>query len=497
MKRILTVVISLLISGACLAFSGTVSGHITNAPGSGVVVFITVYNGASTMPGAILLSDTTTTDSAGNYFYPYTVASTAGFGIVKAEITDCFSAIKSDTAIWDSLTIPFQLINLIYCPPAGCNAAFSWTSSGPTVIFTDNSTPTTAFGRRYSWNFGDGNTLSGSFPNPVHAYTLPGTYVVCLTITDSLPSCTSVFCDTIVTGTGGMVIAGMISTGGTAPGASRLYLIEENNASLTIADSLDLSTGNTYSFPVGPGTYHVKAGLSPANPEYNDYLPTYYTNSLSWSTATAIVITSSGSYNNDIELIAATGSSGPGSISGSVTMGEVKAPGPGDPVAGVSVILTHENDEGAAHTLTDSAGGFEFPSLAYGVYKVFVEIIGKTPHPRLVTLNATNPKEENIHFVVDEGDVSTGMENNIAVALKSIYPNPASDQVSIQLEAKNLLNATLALTDLVGHEVVVRSVVLNPGNQVLTLDVSELPAGIYLLRLENGGMIKTEKLVKY
>ncbi|MBK7761958.1 MAG: PKD domain-containing protein [Bacteroidetes bacterium] len=59
----------------------------------------------------------------------------------------------------------------------------------------------------YFWNFGDGFTSNAA--NPVHAYTNPGTYVVCLTVTSSAggtgqapfgscPTCTDSVCHTVI-----------------------------------------------------------------------------------------------------------------------------------------------------------------------------------------------------------------------------------------------------------------------------------------------------------
>ncbi len=50
------------------------------------------------------------------------------------------------------------------------------------------------------WDFGDGNTSTEQ--NPVHTYSEVGEYQVCLTITDSLGSCQSTFCDIVFTGNG-------------------------------------------------------------------------------------------------------------------------------------------------------------------------------------------------------------------------------------------------------------------------------------------------------
>ena len=48
----------------------------------------------------------------------------------------------------------------------------------------------------YAWNFGDGNPGTGQ--NPVHTYDSSGTYVACLTVSDTGGYCTYMICDTVV-----------------------------------------------------------------------------------------------------------------------------------------------------------------------------------------------------------------------------------------------------------------------------------------------------------
>ena len=55
-------------------------------------------------------------------------------------------------------------------------AGFTFSSALTTVTFTDHSTGATS----WSWTFGDGGT--DTIQNPVHAYTNPGTYQVCLVV---------------------------------------------------------------------------------------------------------------------------------------------------------------------------------------------------------------------------------------------------------------------------------------------------------------------------
>lgn len=80
--------------------------------------------------------------------------------------------------------------------PVNCSASFGYTINGFTVSFYHQ--PATGSGAPFtlSWSFGDGNTASGDYP--VHTYSQPGTYVVCLTYNH--PQCPQPFivCDTLV-----------------------------------------------------------------------------------------------------------------------------------------------------------------------------------------------------------------------------------------------------------------------------------------------------------
>lgn len=79
---------------------------------------------------------------------------------------------------------------------AQCQAGYTASVSGPTASFTNTSVYTGY--PVYSWNFGD-NTYSNN-ANPAHQYQAAGSYVVCLTMYDSLnfTGCSSSFCDTLV-----------------------------------------------------------------------------------------------------------------------------------------------------------------------------------------------------------------------------------------------------------------------------------------------------------
>lgn len=82
---------------------------------------------------------------------------------------------------------------VVYIAPPNCSA--TWTNqsfaSGQQTFTAQPFDPNWT----YTWDFGDATTGNGFVAT--HTYTLTGTYTVCLTVTDSSNNCTSQFCDTV------------------------------------------------------------------------------------------------------------------------------------------------------------------------------------------------------------------------------------------------------------------------------------------------------------
>jgi hypothetical protein len=78
----------------------------------------------------------------------------------------------------------------------------------------------------------------------------------------------------------------------------------------------------------------------------------------------------------------------------------------------------------------------------------------------------------------------------------SIYPNPAFSRSEIKYQISKSKNVLLKIMDIFGNEV---CTLLNedqsPREYVVPFDVSWLPAGIYLVRLQAGETVATEKMV--
>lgn len=83
-----------------------------------------------------------------------------------------------------------------------------------------------------------------------------------------------------------------------------------------------------------------------------------------------------------------------------------------------------------------------------------------------------------------------GLENKLAV-----YPNPAENTLYIELKNNTGFNAQLTVTDLVGKAVLSREMQFDSGNKTLSLDVSGLKNGMYLLRIADESEVFTRKLI--
>jgi hypothetical protein len=73
-----------------------------------------------------------------------------------------------------------------------------------------------------------------------------------------------------------------------------------------------------------------------------------------------------------------------------------------------------------------------------------------------------------------------------------LYPNPTANDLHFSLE-KNLENATLKITSILGQTVLEKQ---NLSGNNLSLDVSHLPAGVFVLELLNGTEIYNTKFIK-
>ena len=72
----------------------------------------------------------------------------------------------------------------------------------------------------------------------------------------------------------------------------------------------------------------------------------------------------------------------------------------------------------------------------------------------------------------------------------SIYPNPASSELNIKFEGSYAIQKTISITNILGIEVLQQLTTENK----LTLDISQLNSGIYIVKVSEG---KTTRMIRF
>ncbi|MBI3233783.1 MAG: T9SS type A sorting domain-containing protein, partial [Bacteroidetes bacterium] len=82
----------------------------------------------------------------------------------------------------------------------------------------------------------------------------------------------------------------------------------------------------------------------------------------------------------------------------------------------------------------------------------------------------------------------------VGMKINHIYPQPAADQVNIQLNMPTEGPVTIGLIDMTGKNVMTQTNQYNQGNQVINLKTLGLSQGIYILKIDNGSEVTQTKL---
>lgn len=79
----------------------------------------------------------------------------------------------------------------------------------------------------------------------------------------------------------------------------------------------------------------------------------------------------------------------------------------------------------------------------------------------------------------------------------SVYPNPTSDKVVVNIKGMESSKATIVLTNTMAAMVFKRELTIDSKEFSTEINMEHLPAGIYLLNVNYGSHSKTERIIKY
>ncbi len=92
--------------------------------------------------------------------------------------------------------------------------------------------------------------------------------------------------------------------------------------------------------------------------------------------------------------------------------------------------------------------------------------------------------------VIDTTHIDSNFVSEASLLVNTVYPNPVSDKINVSLS--NDESAVAVLYNLVGQEVKRTEI----SAQVSTIDVADLAAGIYMLKVNQGNKSQTVKITK-
>jgi len=189
-------------SGAACSYYDTVyvnncSSYFASSVGSNGTVYFT--NQSTPLNAALInLSWNFGDGNFSNAVHPTHTYTVSGMYTVTLNYFD--STTNCSSTYSDSVSVQIGASN-------SCNASFTKVKDSSVAYGVVLYNTSSNFGSHfYSWDFGDG--ITGSGRTPIHQFQSFGSYVVCLTITDSILNCTSTYCDTV-----GMDSLGNLKTG--------------------------------------------------------------------------------------------------------------------------------------------------------------------------------------------------------------------------------------------------------------------------------------------
>lgn len=348
------------------------------------------------------------------------------------------------------------------------NSNFTSATQQRAAVFTN----TTTDGLTYAWDFGDGATSTD--PNPTHTYNADGSFTVRLISSNTCGSDTVIKPVTIATLDANV-------TGITAP---------TSNCNLTATTQVRIRVRNnrTSALTNVPVAYQINGGAI-----VRDTIATIAGSGLSiYTFKTTADLSADGAYNiigwaaipndfdnsNDTFKVAVFNQFAPNAaFTASVTGGDLTT--------------NNATDEGLAATTyawsfgDGNTSGDKNPTHTYaapGTYTV-----------KLIATNACGVDSSESTVTV----TAVGINNTVNAKNVMVYPNPNSGKFDVDFQLSMNDNVSLKVVNMNG-QVVYSNDLGNTSSEKLSIDISDLAAGVYTLKIEgtNTQITKRISLVK-
>ena len=163
-------------------------------------------------------------------------------------------------------------------------------------------------------------------------------------------------------------------------------------------------------------------------------------------------------------------------------------------------MLFNENNEPLICCHSNDDGEFDFCDLELGSYWVYPEVTGKYTYPLFITLNENNIEIINITITISSytvnGSVNAIDENEWLNNISNPYPNPASEAINIELQLPENSDVHFSIYNSTGQSIGQMDEQLTSGANIVNIDISMLPEGIYYLMVSDKEKRLTKKFIK-
>ncbi|MEM7037196.1 MAG: PKD domain-containing protein, partial [Bacteroidota bacterium] len=319
----------------------------------------------------------------------------------------------------------------VVCPIPG--TAFADSTLLLAAFFTDNTTDNPT---NWLWDFGDGNTSTQQ--NPQHTYAMPGSYLVCLTTTNSCgtdSSCRSVTVD--------------------CPLPTSSFSSSANQLALSFTD-MSGGNPNTYSWDFGDGNSSAMQ-----NPQHTYATPGTYVVCLS-------VFNSCGVDNSCDTITVSCPAPASGYTFTGMTNGTVDFT---DQTTGGATAWSWDFGDGGSSIQQNPQHTYSVTGT-YTVCLVASSICGADTFCQMVTVSVVG---------IEDGQFSNF----------EVWPNPATSMLHFQVDLAPGMQAEARLLDARGKTLRIQS--LHHG-QIQNLNIENLAAGLYFLQVISEDGTATRKI---
>lgn len=346
--------------------------------------------------------------------------------------------------------------------------------------------------RTWRWDITIDSVTTETFheQNPTYEFQQEGIYEVILTVSNKGSGNDYFYSSVIIQQVAVGLNDGIIHLGGhikigqfpIEDAVAFLYTYNEYNELIAYDTALIDPAANYYWFyNIPPGKYITKAVPTENSIFYGDYIPTYFGDVITWTSATVMDLTES-FFDADINPAPIKSSSiGNGFIQGNINYGGSSDNGYG-PASDINILLFDQQNDCAHYIYSDENGIFSFSDLPYGTYKVHAEVPGKLSNPVTITLDANNFNIDDLLFIILNDQVISSIEDHLSAYIENIgevYPNPAKEQAYINLDMKTSSNVKISVLNYLGQIIDQSNNSLESGLSRLSINTSFYPEGYY------------------